>query len=159
MDKIIFLDFDGVLSVSLQERDKYGQLFHQRFVDNLKYVIDKTNAKLVIISSWRTDGIDVMQNMWKDRNLPGEIVGNTPYCAKLETCRKYRENQERGLEIQEYIDENNIDSYVIIDDDDNMLSQQIPFFVNTSSLIDEDSEYGYGLTKFCAEKAIQILLK
>jgi len=57
--KIIFLDIDGVLNVIPQGRDKYGMIFHPEFVENLKYIIEQTNAKIVISSSWRIDGIGV----------------------------------------------------------------------------------------------------
>ena len=73
MDNIIFLDIDGVLNVYCESRDKYGCTFHQQFVDNLKYIIDSTGADIVITSTWRFDGLNTMQNMWKDRGLPGNV--------------------------------------------------------------------------------------
>jgi precorrin-6B methylase 1 len=45
--------------------------FHSNFVDNLRSIIDKTGAKIVISSSWRTDGLDIMKDLWKYRDLPG----------------------------------------------------------------------------------------
>ena len=50
--KIIFLDIDGVLNVIPQGHDEYGAIFHNHFIDNLKRLIDKTNAKIVITSTW-----------------------------------------------------------------------------------------------------------
>lgn len=75
--KIIFLDIDGVLALMHQEHDEYGSLFHQQFVDNLKFIIDETQAKIVISSSWRKSGLVEMKNLWKHRNLPGEIIDTT----------------------------------------------------------------------------------
>lgn len=49
--KIIFLDIDGVLNVIGQGRDEYGQIFHKHFENNLKRIIDETDAKIVISSS------------------------------------------------------------------------------------------------------------
>ncbi len=42
--KIIFLDIDGVLNVMSREFDDYGQLLNPIFVNNLAYIIEKTNA-------------------------------------------------------------------------------------------------------------------
>jgi hypothetical protein len=76
--KIIFLDIDGVLALVHKNRDDYGSLFHQEFVDNLKMIVDKTDAKIVISSSWRKDGLDTILQMWKFRNMPGEVIDITP---------------------------------------------------------------------------------
>ena len=70
--KIIFLDIDGVLNVIGQGHDEFGQIFHKHFEDNLRWVIDKTGAKIVISSSWRGSGLNEMQRMWNVRDLPGE---------------------------------------------------------------------------------------
>ena len=162
--KIIFLDFDGVLNVIPQERDKYGSIFHIEFIDNLKYIIDKTDAKIVISSSWRSDGMDVFQNMWKHRNYPGEIIGITPFSYFNEDLEPDTNIEiVRGHEIKWWLDNtnDNIENYVILDDDTDMLDEQLNNFVKTSDNIDHEDciDIGYGLTKQCAEKAIQILTK
>lgn len=153
--KIIFLDIDGVLNVIPQGRDEYGGKFHSHFMDNLKYIIEQTNAKLVISSTWRGRGIEYMQQMWKDRNLAGEVIGITPHIA---IC-------ERGKEIQwwldNYPDRDQIESYCIIDDDTDMLESQMNNFVKTSGNEDHPDciDIGYGLTKICSDKVIEILNK
>lgn len=76
--KIIFLDIDGVLALMHKKHDEYGSLFHEEFVNNLKTIIDKTGAKIVVSSSWRKSGLIEMKNLWKYRNLPGEIIDTTP---------------------------------------------------------------------------------
>jgi hypothetical protein len=153
--KIIFLDIDGVLNVIPKDFDKYGGTFHPEFVENLKYIIDKTDAKIVISSSWRSAGLIEMQNMWKDRNLPGEVVGITPYL-------KGGARVIRGHEIQAWLDMHKMGthSYVIIDDDTDMLDSQLKNFVQTSENSDHPDciDIGYGLTRQCANKAICILL-
>jgi len=67
----------------------------------------------------------------------------------------------RGHEIKYWLDNtnDNIESYVILDDDDDMLDSQLNNFVKTSDNIDHIDciDIGYGLTKLCAKKAIQIL--
>lgn len=149
--KVIFLDIDGVLNVHMQEpHDQYGAIFHPQFVENLKTVIDKTGAKIVISSSWRHDGLDKMQAMWKDRNLPGEVIDITPY---------FNHYSIRGLEIDKWNQEYKPENYVIIDDNSDMLPFQKGNFVCTfKNMTHTDYEdLGYGLTKECADKAIMIL--
>lgn len=152
--KIIFLDIDGVLNVMSREFDEYGQLFNPIFVNNLAYIIEKTNAKLVISSTWRYSGHNRMINMWKYRNLPGEIIDITPDLYK---------DVDRGDEIKAWLEKNidKVDNYCIIDDDDDMLTEQLNNFVKTSGNIDHPDcdDIGYGLTKICSEKVIEILNK
>lgn len=101
--KVIFLDIDGVLNVYPQGRDEFGSLFHKHFEDNLRLVIEKTNAKIVISSTWRYSGLKVMKDMWKQRNLPGEVIDITPDCAQIvdNGIVEFYDLVERGHEIQE----------------------------------------------------------
>lgn len=147
--KIIFLDLDGVLNVYPQGHDEFGAIFHAHFVDNLKRIIDETGAKIVISSTWRMSGLSEMQRMWKERNLPGEVIDVTPIM-----------NTERGEEIAEWLRENQVDNFCILDDDDDMLFEQLNNFVKCSGNTDHEDHVdggGYGLTKKCAERTIEIL--
>lgn len=179
--KIIFLDIDGVLNVISQGHDEYGSIFHSHFVDNLKYIIDQTGAKIVISSSWRKSGLKAMQEMWKHRNLPGEIIDVTPslYLQKggciqfwndklsqRPTPKIHGYSIPRGCEIEYWLNNERfkIDDggrYVILDDDVDMLLSQKDKFVQCSGNEDHEDcvDIGYGLTKKCAEKAITILNK
>lgn len=57
-----------------------------------------------------------------------EIIGETP--------RKYNYNNIRGYEIEEYLNQHpEIDNYVIIDDDLDMLTKQMNNFVVTDTNI------------------------
>lgn len=163
--KVIFLDIDGVLNVYEQGRDQYGQIFHKHFEDNLKWIIEETGAKLVISSTWRFSGIENLRNMWKERNLAGEIIDITIDCYQLigEGKFEHYDEVERGHEIQEWLDEHQkeVTNYVIIDDDNDMLNSQRSNFVRTANNINHSDcvDIGYGLTKICAKKAIRILNK
>ena len=152
--KIIFLDIDGVLNVMSQEFDDYGQLFNPIFVDNLAYIIEKTNAKLVISSFWRYRGIKHMRELWKHRNLPGEIIDITPDFIN-------DDDSVRGNEIKSWLEKNIdiVETYCIIDDDEDMLPEQLNNFVKTSGNSDHPDcdDIGYGLTRICSEKVIEIL--
>ncbi len=154
--KVIFLDIDGVLNVYCQSRDEYGCNFHQHFIDNLATLINVTQAKIVISSTWRLSGLSVMQEMWKHRNLPGEVIDITPnltYGVNLNT------STPRGKEIQQWLDNNPTTHYVILDDDTDMLEHQLPHFVRTSDNKHHTDyvDVGYGLTIECTQEAIKIL--
>lgn len=146
--KYIFLDIDGVLNVISQGQDEFGSLFHPHLVENLRTVMDATGAKIIISSTWRCAGLWKMQLMWEMRDLPGEVIDVTPEL-----------NLIRGEEIAEYLRKNPADAYVILDDDDDMLPEQMPYFVRTSENLDHEDccDRGFGLTKKCAEQAIKIL--
>lgn len=158
--KVIFLDIDGVLNVIPEGRDEFGSLFHPHFVVNLKEIIEKTGAKIVMSSTWRMAGLTKVQTMWQIRDLPGEIIDITPCCSQLmrKNNLQHYDNIERGHEIQDWLDQNQVDSYCIIDDDKDMLPDQLPFFVRTDhNKKHSDHVEGYGLTKECSEKVINIL--
>lgn len=162
--KVIMLDIDGVLNVCSQEFDKYGQIFHSHLVENLKTIIDVTGAKIVISSSWRYSGLKVMQQMWKDRELPGEVIDITPNeidVVKTGLCEFY-DMVCRGDEIQLWLNNHpEITNYCIIDDDDDMLESQLSNYVKTSGNIRHKGciDIGYGLTQECAMMVIDILNK
>ena len=149
MDKVIFLDIDGVLNVIGQGHDEFGQLFHKHFEDNLRWIIEQTGAKIVISSSWRVIGLKRIKQMWEQRNLAGEIIGIT----------SYMEERHRGKEIQQWLNKNKVHTYVIIDDDADMLDSQLNNFVQTSDNIHHPDcvDIGYGLTRQCAERVVEIL--
>lgn len=160
--KVIFLDIDGVLNVYPQGRDRFGSIFHQHFVDNLKKIIDETGAKIVVSSTWRFAGLKIMQEMWDERSLPGEVIGITRDCNQLVGEGKFEffDHVERGHEIQEWLEDHpEIERYVILDDDNDMLENQRGNFVRTANNINHPDcvDIGYGLTAICAERAIRIL--
>ena len=161
MDKIIFLDIDGVLNVIGQGSDEFGQCFHKQFEDNLRWIIEQTGAKIVISSTWRRSGLSQMQKMWKHRKLAGEVIDITPTevdVVERGTCEFY-DQVDRGLEIQQWIDDNNVKYYCIIDDDNDMLPSQKNNFVRTANNQDHPDcvDIGYGLTRKCAEQVVSIL--
>ena len=86
MRKIIFLDIDGVLNTerwhcqtaSNELQDEYGYKFDPVAVTNLSKIIEETGADIVISSSWKFMGLSKMRKMWKDRKLPGNVIGITP---------------------------------------------------------------------------------
>ena len=163
MEKIIFLDIDGVLNVYCEERDEFGCTFHKHFEDNLRWIIEETGAKIVISSTWRMSGLSEMQRMWKHRNLVGEVIDITPTevdVVERGTCEFY-DQVDRGFEIQQWINDNKVVCYCIIDDDNDMLPSQKNNFVRTANNRDHSDcvDIGYGLTRKCSERVVEILNK
>lgn len=126
MDKIIFLDVDGVLnkiddSLVIQE-ENYIHRLNSALVENLQKVIQETGAKVVLSSTWRK----IPESVAFLENTIGPIFSKTPVLRGW-----------RGEEIKQWIVENNFTGrYVIVDDDSDMLLEQLPHFVQT------DPEYG-----------------
>lgn len=153
--KVVFLDLDGVLNVIPQGHDKHGGIFHPEFVTNLQRLVTETSAKIVISSSWRSAGLEAMKEMWVDRALPCEVIAITGRRDDLD-CFSYG----RGTEIKEYLEKHpEITNFVILDDDGDMLPEQWTNFVMTSGNDHHPDciDIGYGLTKICTQKAINIL--
>ena len=165
--KVIFLDIDGVLNsgdnmralhrlavthgIKNVDRDIHGQLFDERCVSFLDCLIRETSAKIVVSSTWRRAGLPAMQTMWRERGLPGDVIDVTPKWADAEMVeRYYQPGADRGYEIQEWLDtHSDIESYVILDDDSDMLSHQ--------SFVKCDGKYGITYDVFI--KALEILNK
>jgi hypothetical protein len=177
--KIIFLDVDGVLNVIPQGFDEFGGIFHPQFVDNLTHVIEMTEAKIVVSSSWRQSGLDFIKNMWEKRGYPGEVIDVTPSlylkrggCIVFYNDKLQRHPTEsvggysipRGCEIEYWLDHESekfgfVENFVILDDDTDFLySQRNNLVITYKNHSHKDAiDFGYGLTKKCAEKAIKIL--
>lgn len=166
MKRIIFLDIDGVLNTESwymqmtkeTPKDKFGYAFDPQAVANLRKIVEETGADIVISSSWKCMGLSQMEDMWKDRNLPGKIIGVTPNSvsdellidADIDSMELFH---IRGEEIMEWLKKHGKHSsrYAIIDDMDNMLPEQQSHFVQTNPEM--------GITEADAEKAIAILNK
>ena len=116
INNIIFLDIDGVLN-----SDKYFDGIDNKEcmnqVDSLMLdidvskvkilleVINKTNAKIVITSSWRRMKLyPYIKERLISMGLP--VVGETPFIE-----------ERRGEEIRSYLLENRVSNYCIIDDE------------------------------------------
>ncbi len=126
--KVIFLDIDGVLNTinTFKKRYEYWQktniwtLEIDEFrVKSLKEIVNKTNAKIVLSSSWRcfwslenetliplNDKAREFTNLLKKYNL--DIYSITPY----------DKNRIRQKEINQWLNNHNdIESFVILDDE------------------------------------------
>lgn len=153
---VIFLDIDGVLvtergmeylSNDGEDTSKiHDENGHPHFcplsVSKLKMLIEMTQAKIVVSSTWRHSGLDFLKQLWKERNMPGEIIDITPSSK----------DRVRGYEIDKWLKSKGyyypksnwdapmweelrqkceIKNYCIIDDDTDMLINQYEHFVKT----------------------------
>lgn len=160
--KVIFLDFDGVITTF-----ESGWNLCPKKMKFLDEIIEKTDAKIVISSSWRRNTLDDTIKFISGGSIHSKD-NPFPYCDKVVgiTDRMYAFswNDEinertgkrptyllpRGVEIQRYLELNkDITQYVILDDATDMLYWHKDNFVNTNPYD--------GLSQEDVNKAIEIL--
>ena len=154
MKKYLFLDFDGVLNTklhchSLQKNnehstDEFGAIFDPIAIQNLKQIIEQTDAKIVISSSWKEYGRDFIHELWGKRNMPGKIYSITSSLFitnyidhNTNESFSIPERYSKGLEINAWLNTyaTNDDIYCIIDDENYFLPYQLEHLVQ----VDEES--------------------
>jgi len=175
---IIFLDVDGVLNSddwyesptaekirgdisslvkqrTIEGLEIHSREYHRRDIDpsavkNLQYIVDNTEAKIVVSSTWRYGATwDVLLFLLDKLGFTGEIVGRTPrghhdYCCRGDVILGWvAEHQKQLGDYREY------KNYVILDDNSGMLLCQKDNFVRT--------DWKTGLTMEDAKRAIKIL--
>jgi hypothetical protein len=144
-EKLIFLDFDGVITTfdSLYSLDKEK-------LDLLGKIIDTTDCWLVISSSWREyDLPSTIESLSDEKKLFNNGM-KFPFCDRIIGVTDRSIHRIRGREIAKWIKDNDYKGkYIILDDDDDMLKEQQPFFIKTDQLD--------GLSEADVEKAINIL--
>lgn len=154
MKKILFLDFDGVLVTDRGQqsllstggtlRDDHGALFDPECVECLKEIIDATDAEIVVTSTWKMEmGLDGIRQMWRDRDLPGNVIGVTPDIDPI----------HRGDEIAAWLNSYGEDCrYAIIDDTpftDFFREEQLPHLFKVDERV--------GITEVTARQVIAYL--
>lgn len=152
MNKFIFLDIDGVLNSNLYFTDKHqSQRYNEcrekypediawglcnidsKAVSRLNRLIEATGAKIVISSSWRFDR--KLQEIFTAAGVNTPIYSRTPFSN----------GKTRGFEIEAWLSEEKEPyTYVIFDDDSDMLESQLSNFIQSDwfewGLSDEDVE-------------------
>ena len=146
--KVIFLDFDGVITIPPKWYLKADKIKY------IKRIVDETGAKIIVSSSWRMDTVEeTRKNMiYKEKRCPrnkmlywliDNIYDVTPWIGL---------GNGRGGEIQKYLnDHQEIENYVILDDDHDMWDSQMYHFVQTN--------YEDGITEVETVRAIKVLNK
>jgi len=153
VNKILFLDIDGVLCVypgsHYNFRVNPNNNVSEFACKNLKAILDATGAKIVVSSSWRlfpeylSDLIRQLGEHGIKRDL---IVGITEDLSQTPGIENHR--HLRWTEISSYIQKNNTAKYVILDDF-NLDEYTDKNFIKT--------QMHTGLTEELSEKAIRLL--
>ncbi len=168
--RVIFLDIDGVLNADCDFGGRPKPNPKIVFDDGVSYcgicrthikalkgIIDKTDAKVVLVSSWKFDYEDYIQNGFK--NKVGKYLYNKLKkfgITIFDTTYKYARNSgsNRGREISYWLaDHKDIESWVVLDDEIFMDYQDYNIIPN---LIQIDSKYG--LWSLPAVQAVDKLL-
>lgn len=155
MNKAIFLDIDGVLNLFGDSYKTNSVAFDTHFqetitrmefhlVKRLEYIINETNADVILISAWDLDSAKrvLQQNDFKHLN-------------KIKS-KLYSPDRVEG--ILEYIRDNNITDYIVLDDE-----IDIPKALNLAPKEDRNSWVGTiinpaeGLTNKASTYAVKLL--
>lgn len=128
--KVIFLDIDGVLNytnfwykrrLEFEKTGKFGPNFDEEKIKLLSEIVSETGAKIVLSSTWRGGFV-------KDNNK-GKLVSKPGFedCIELNLAfEKYNlemydrttgKGHIRQEQIKEWLANNEVDSFVVIDDD------------------------------------------
>ena len=145
--KAIFLDIDGVLNSNehtafIKSFITYGDNMIEPFDDeclyNLKYIVDETDAKIIITSIWRLfpDYLYILMNKLEEYDLDKDVIS-------LTISNKYKDKlQEIAVKLKKL----GITEYVVLDNDDTLkLDRHI--ITNNAT----------GLTEIDAKQAVKIL--
>lgn len=149
--KVIFLDIDGVLNSPATWALKELNDPLNKGVDQIDYsmlgllsrIVSRTNAKIVISSTWRKiHSLDEIHDMFVARGWQhprDTIIDRTPSSS----------HGFRGEEIKSWLDNHEVQDYIILDDDSDMLPSQNNRFINTCGYV--------GLTYLEVRRAIALL--
>ena len=153
MNKLIFLDIDGVLDI-YTSRYQLDPVLMAR----LGTLLERTSAKIVVSSSWRAMDVAETIEFMTDPDNPSvgpnpfpytdKIIGITPILFSVAEGDIDRP-ATRGEEIAAYLKSHPCDSYVILDDCDEVFRDQQPHLV----LVNDE----VGLSDADVEKAVGIL--
>lgn len=171
MNKVIFLDFDGVLNAFYYPklladrgktwRDEFGVLFTLECINQLKRIIDATHAHIIISSSWKIPfqnetaeiALNNLKKLWTTRQYPGRIDGATPNLTFQEILDMECEGNficHKGFEIEQWLRQHpTYTSYAIIDDEKIALPHHQSHFIQTNPMV--------GLRPKDADQVIAIL--
>lgn len=144
--KAIFLDFDGVITIPPK------WYLQADLIKNVKKIVDATGAKIVVSSSWRMDTIEetIDKMIGRPKRCPRNRMLNWFIDNLYDVTHTYR--GLRGQEVKDWLNEHDdIENYVIIDDDGDFLDEQLYHFVQTN--------YEDGLTEVETKRAIKVLNK
>ncbi len=154
-------------------RDEYGDAFDSLSASLLNKLIAKTGADIVIVSESKDEGREWAKAFWESRKMDGTVVGTTPHLTFTAKGSRAQVRVPRGVEIQWYYETYHnfhyydwydaseylqqlknkctLASYVIINDDNDMLYEQRSNFVKCDN--------ANGFTNKEYRRALRILKK
>ena len=150
---IIFLDFDGVVETIYWEKDDNGiwsfnihkegrrELSNKQAIGWLNELYKKVPYDIVVSSTWRINKpVEELQDLLINSGFNPEIqvIGKTPVLY-----------QQRGMEIQEWINIHEFKGKFIIIDDDSDMCHLLPLLVRCDCQL--------GFTIYDYQKALRLL--
>ena len=136
--KILFLDIDGVLlihnSYNIPEKKMYL----------LEKIVKETNCKIVIHSSMREEGIELLRK--HGFKYVDNIIGVVPFLGII-----------KGKQILHYLKENNVSNYVVVDDEHKHICSPKHNYISKSNFVYVDRNIG--LSKENTEEIIKKMNK
>ena len=145
--KAIFLDIDGVLNSNehtafiksfVTYSDNMIEPFDDECLYNLKYIVDETDAKIIITSIWRLfpEYLNLLMNKLEEYGLDKNVIS-------LTISNKYKDKlQEIAVKLKKF----GITEYVVLDND-KTLNLDRHIITNNAT----------GLTEIDAKQAVKIL--
>ena len=134
-DRVIFLDFDGVLnSWQWAKRTNQSGLLgiDPEAVSRVREIVERTGCLIVVSSTWRLSrSVEALREVFASKGYPEPvpIIGKTR--ADVSYPEPARENK-RGCEIQAWLDEHHEVTTICILDDDHDMAHLLPYLVSTS---------------------------
>ncbi len=142
--KVVFLDVDGVLNTSKTFERVYHsfkntgkkELEIDSFrLEYLKKIIDETGAKIVLSSAWRRF-FQKLDNKIVPRSERGkqfyDMLNN--FNIQIYDILSFDSDINREELIIEWISKNEVDSFIIIDDEPNMFNELLDGLIKTSKV-------------------------
>ena len=146
--KIIFLDIDGVLNTYGKDGSSVSwEHCKSELMHNLEKVVKETDAYIVISSSWREEGIELLKE--SGFRYVDKIAGVTPRWIQ----GIYIEH--RGEQIMGYVRQNGIRQYIVIDDEPFDICEERCSVISKDKVVVTD--HIEGLTEEKANEAIRKL--
>lgn len=136
--KTIFLDIDGVLNKISPEYhtphkgvDGMLTMVEPELVNRLNLIVDRTGAELVLSSSWRhlKDWREVM----KASGIVKKFLDRTPRYVSASKHGTIECELIRGHNIKDWLDEHEVEDYVILDDEADFLLAQVSHLFRTKT--------------------------
>lgn len=156
MVDIILLDIDGVLNDHIADPVAMSSTILSRCVDQLNRILDKTQARVVLVSAWRYMTFGAMTLTGFEYLLRTHwihVEGRLIDVARRDWEPEVRPTIERGRQAREWLDRHPtaVRNVVAIDDEDFGYTEFGVPLVQTDGKI--------GLTTKDADRAIEILTK